>query len=77
MEKASQAVLKGRHVWLQVCDGDSGEDLTSHFPLVFFFWSFGSLQLEMSHEAAHTLCLDDLGAQGGLSSLQEPFPHPR
>lgn len=69
--KASQGVLKGRHVWLQVCDGDSREELTSHFR--FGLLSFGSLQLKMSHEAAHTLCLYGLGTRRGLSSLQEPF----
>lgn len=51
--KVSQAVLKGHHVWLQVCDGDSREKLTSRFP--FGLLSFGSLQLKMSRKAAHTL----------------------
>lgn len=69
--RTSGAVLKVHHVWLQVCDGDSREDLTSHFP--FGLLSFGSLQLEISDEPAHALCLDGLGAQGGLSSVQEPF----
>lgn len=53
---------------LQVCDGDNGEELTSHFP--FGLLSFGSLQLRMSHIAAHTLYLYGLGARGGSSSLQ-------
>lgn len=69
--KSSLAVLKGRHVWLQVCDGDSRKELTSHFP--FGLLSFGSLQLKMNHKAAHALCLYGLGAQRGLSSLQESF----
>lgn len=54
---------------LQVCDGDNGEELTSHFP--FGLLSFGSLQLRMSHKAAHTLYLYGLGAWGVSSSLQE------
>lgn len=70
--KVAQAVLKGHHVWLQVCDGDNRKDLISHSP--FGLLSFVSLQLEISHEIAHILCLDGLGAQLGLSSLQEePF----
>lgn len=52
VEKVSQAVLKGHHVWLQVCDGDRREKLTSLFP--FGLLSFGSLQLKMSHKAADT-----------------------
>lgn len=51
--KVSQAVLKGHHFWLQVCDGDSREELISRFP--FGLLSFGSSQLKMSHKAAHAL----------------------
>lgn len=71
--KASQAVLKAAMSGLQVCDGDNREELTSHLP--FGLLSFGSLQLKTSHEAAHALYLYGLSAQGGLSSLQEPFSH--
>lgn len=52
---------------LQVCDGDNGEKLTSHFPSGLL--SFGSLQLRMNHKAAHTLYLYGLGAPG---RLQQP-----
>lgn len=68
--KASQAVLKAAMSGLPVCDGDNREELTSPFP--FGLLSFGSLQLKMSHEAAHALYLYGVSAQGDLSSLQEP-----
>lgn len=52
---------------LQVCDGDNREELTSHLP--FGLLSFGSLQLRMSHKAAHTLYLYGLGARIASSTL--------